>query len=306
VTGFLLRRTLLAVPLLLGVATIVFSLIHLIPGDPVEVMLGAGAGAADISGLRHRLGLDRPLLLQYADFMVRLLRGDLGISLRYQDPVGALLAERYPATLLLASCSMILALLLAIPAGVSAALRPGGLADRLTSVASALALSLPSFWLGPLLILVFAIRLDLLPVSGMDSPAAVLLPAFTLALSLAALLTRLLRASLLEESGANYLRAARSRGLSRVGAAVRHALRNALAPVLTVAALQLGSLLTGAILTETIFAWPGLGRLLIQAIAHRDYPLVQGCVLLIAATYVAVNLAADLLHVLLDPRAAAR
>ncbi len=305
-TGFLLRRTLLAVPLLLGVATIVFSLIHLIPGDPVEVMLGAGAGAADISGLRHRLGLDRPLLLQYADFMVRLLRGDLGISLRYQDPVGALLAERYPATLLLASCSMILALLLAIPAGVSAALRPGGLADRLTSVASALALSLPSFWLGPLLILVFAIRLDLLPVSGMDSPAAVLLPAFTLALSLAALLTRLLRASLLEESGANYLRAARSRGLSRVGAAVRHALRNALAPVLTVAALQLGSLLTGAILTETIFAWPGLGRLLIQAIAHRDYPLVQGCVLLIAATYVAVNLAADLLHVLLDPRAAAR
>ena len=304
--GFLLRRTLLAVPLLLGVATIVFSLIHLIPGDPVEVMLGAGAGAADISGLRHRLGLDRPLLLQYADFMVRLLRGDLGISLRYQDPVGALLAERYPATLLLASCSMILALLLAIPAGVAAALRPGGLADRLTSVASALALSLPSFWLGPLLILVFAIRLDLLPVSGMDSPAAVLLPAFTLALSLAALLTRLLRASLLEESGANYLRAARSRGLSRVGAAVRHALRNALAPVLTVAALQLGSLLTGAILTETIFAWPGLGRLLIQAIAHRDYPLVQGCVLLIAATYVAVNLAADLLHVVLDPRAAAR
>ncbi len=304
--GFLLRRTLLAVPLLLGVATIVFSLIHLIPGDPVEVMLGAGAGAADVSGLRHRLGLDRPLLLQYADFMVRLLRGDLGISLRYQDPVGALLAERYPATLLLASCSMILALLLAIPAGVAAALRPGGLADRLTSVASAMALSLPSFWLGPLLILVFAIRLDLLPVSGMDSPAAVLLPAFTLALSLAALLTRLLRASLLEESGANYLRAARSRGLSRVGAVVRHALRNALAPVLTVAALQLGSLLTGAILTETIFAWPGLGRLLIQAIAHRDYPLVQGCVLLIAATYVAVNLAADLLHVLLDPRAAAR
>jgi len=306
VIGFLLRRTLLAVPLLLGVATIVFSLIHLIPGDPVEVMLGAGAGAADVSGLRHRLGLDRPLLLQYADFMVRLLRGDLGISLRYQDPVGALLAERYPATLLLASCSMILALLLAIPAGVAAALRPGGLADRLTSVASAMALSLPSFWLGPLLILVFAIRLDLLPVSGMDSPAAVLLPAFTLALSLAALLTRLLRASLLEESGANYLRAARSRGLSRVGAVVRHALRNALAPVLTVAALQLGSLLTGAILTETIFAWPGLGRLLIQAIAHRDYPLVQGCVLLIAATYVAVNLAADLLHVLLDPRAAAR
>jgi len=297
-----MRRILLAIPLLLGVATLVFSLIHLIPGDPVQVMLGAGAGQADVLDLRHRLGLDRPLLSQYADFMGGLARGDLGLSLRYDDPVTGLLAERYPATLLLAASSLLLAIALALPAGVASALRPGGAVDRLTSAASALALSLPSFCLGPLLILLFAIRLDWLPVSGMDSPRSVVLPALTLAASLAALLARLLRASLLEELRALHVRAARSRGLSRLAATVRHALRLAVLPVLTVAGLQLGSLLTGAILTETIFAWPGLGRLLVQAIAHRDYPLVQGCVLLIAATYVAVNLATDLVVALLDPR----
>lgn len=303
-TGYVIRRFLLAGPLLLGVATLVFSLIHLIPGDPVEVMLGTGAGAADIEGLRRQLGLDRPLLDQYAAFLRGLLKADLGISLRYRDPVASLLAERYPATLALALCSLFLALALSLPAGVASALRPGGRIDRLATLLSALALSLPSFCLGPILILLFAIRLDWLPVSGMDSPVAVVLPAVTLALSLAALLTRLVRAALAEEIGALYVRSARCRGLPGTRAVIRHALRNALPPVLTVAGLQLGSLLTGAILTETIFAWPGLGRLLIQAIAHRDYPLVQGCVLLIAATYIVVNLAADLLHGLLDPRVA--
>lgn len=303
-TGYVIRRFLLAGPLLLGVATLVFSLIHLIPGDPVEVMLGTGAGAADIEGLRRQLGLDRPLLDQYAAFLRGLLKADLGISLRYRDPVASLLAERYPATLALALCSLFLALALSLPAGVASALRPGGRIDRLATLFSALALSLPSFCLGPILILLFAIRLDWLPVSGMDSPVAVVLPAVTLALSLAALLTRLVRAALAEEIGALYVRSARSRGLPGTRAVIRHALRNALPPVLTVAGLQLGSLLTGAILTETIFAWPGLGRLLIQAIAHRDYPLVQGCVLLIASTYIVVNLAADLLHGLLDPRVA--
>ncbi len=303
--GYLLRRVFMAVPLLLGVATIIFGLIHLVPGDPVEVMLGAGAGAADVSALRHRLGLDRPLAVQYAEFMSGLVRGDLGTSLRYHDPVGVLILERCPATALLAGASFLLALAVALPAGILAALDPGGPADRAAALGSVLALSLPSFWLGPLLILLFSIRLDWLPVSGMDTPAAILLPAVTLALSLAALLTRLVRASLVEEMGAVYLRAARARGLSRFAATARHALRNALAPVLAVTGLQLGSLLTGAILTETIFSWPGLGRLLIQAISHRDYPLVQGCVLSIAATYVAVNLAADLLHAVLDPRTAA-
>jgi ABC-type dipeptide/oligopeptide/nickel transport system permease component len=304
VTGYVIRRVFLAVPILLGVATLVFSLIHLIPGDPVEVMLGTGAGSADVEGLRSQLGLDRPLLDQYAAFLRGLLKADLGMSLRYRDPVASLLAERYPATLALALTSLLLALVLSLPAGVASALRPGGRIDRLATLFSALALSLPSFWLGPILILLFAIRLDWLPVSGMDSPVAVVLPAVTLALSLAALLTRLVRAALAAEIGALYVRSARSRGLPGTRAVIRHALRNALPPVLTVAGLQLGSLLTGAILTETIFAWPGLGRLLIQAIAHRDYPLVQGCVLLIAATYITVNLAVDLLHGLLDPRVA--
>ena len=294
----------MAVPLLLGVATIIFSLIHLIPGDPVEVMLGAGAGAGDVSDLRHRLGLDQPIGVQYASFMSGLFRGDLGQSLRYRDPVSDLLLERFPATLLLSAASLLIAMALALPSGVAAALRPGGAIDRLTSACAVMALSMPSFWLGPLLILLFAIQLDWLPVSGMESRGALVLPAITLGASLASLFTRLLRAALLEETGALYVRAARSRGLSAIAATVRHALRNALPAVVVVVGLQMGSLLTGAILTETIFAWPGLGRLLVQAIAHRDYPLVQGAVLLFAATYVVINLSADLLHALLDPRSA--
>jgi ABC-type dipeptide/oligopeptide/nickel transport system permease component len=303
-TGYVLRRCALALPLLLGVATLVFSLIHLIPGDPVEVMLGPGAGAGDVAGLRHRLGLDRPLPAQYADFLGGLLRGDLGESLHYHDPVAGLILERYPATLALALASLALALLFALPAGIAAALRPGRTADRLSRAAAILALSMPSFWLGPLLIMIFSIRLDLLPVSGMDSATAVILPAATLAAATGSLLARLVRSTLAEEIGAPYVRACLSRGCSRIGVILRHALRNALPPVITVVALQTGSLLTGAILTETVFAWPGLGRLLVQAIAYRDYPLVQGCVLTIAVTYVAVNLGADLLHGLLEPRMA--
>ncbi len=303
-TGYLLRRILLALPLLLGVATIIFALIHLIPGDPVEVMLGAGAGAADVAELRHRLGLDHPLLEQYVEFMGRLVRGDLGVSLRYHDPIAGLLLERAPATCALALASLGIALLLAIPGAVGAALNPGGRVEWMTSLGAVLALSIPTFWLGPLLILLFAIRLDWLPTSGFDTPAALVLPAVTLALPMAGLLTRLIRAALLEQTGALYLRAARARGLSPGAAMTRHALRNALAPVMTVIGLQLGSLLTGAILTETVFAWPGLGRLLVQAIATRDYPVVQGSVLLIAATYVVTNLAVDLLHGALDPRTA--
>jgi peptide/nickel transport system permease protein len=303
--GFGLRRAAVALPLLFGVATLVFLLIHLIPGDPVAVMLGTGASAADVEDLRHRLGLDRPLGGQYLAFLAGIVRGDLGLSLHYRDPVAALILERGPATLLLAAASMGAAILLALPAGIAAALRPGGLADRATTTLSALALSFPSFGLGPVLLLVFAVRLDWLPVSGLDEPAAVILPALTLGLPVAALLARLVRAALVEEQGLPYVRAARARGLGAVAAGLGHALPNALPPVVTVAALQAGSLLTGAILTETIFAWPGLGRLLVQAINHRDYPLVQGCVLVICGVYIGVNLAADLLHRGLDPRAAA-
>ena len=301
--GYALRRAALAVPLLLGVATLVFLLIHLIPGDPVETMLGTGATAADVEDLRHRLGLDRPLAGQYLGFITGLLHADLGTSLRYQDPVADLILERAPATVLLAAASMTLALLAALPAGIAAAMRPRGPVDRMASAAAAGSLSFPSFCLGPLLLLVFAIRLDWLPVSGLDNPGAVLLPSFTLAAPASALLTRLTRATLAEELRAPFVRAALARGIGTGGALLRHALPNALPPILTVAALQLGSLLTGAILTETIFAWPGLGRLLVQAISYRDYPLVQGCVLSICFTYVLVNLAADLVHRGLDPRA---
>jgi ABC-type dipeptide/oligopeptide/nickel transport system permease component len=295
----------LAVPLLLGVATVIFLLIHCIPGDPVEVMLGPGAGPGDVADLRHRLGLDRPLALQYTQYLGGVVTGNLGTSLRYHDPVASLIVERCPATFLLAATTMLLALAISFPAGIAAALNPGGLVDRASALGAALALSIPSIWLGPLLILMFSIHLDWLPVSGFDTPLAVVLPAATLAVSIAALLTRMVRGCLNEEMTAAYLQAARSRGLSRPAATVRHALRNALAPVLAAAALQMGSLLTGAILTETIFAWPGLGRLLVQAIAHRDYPLVQGCVLVFAATYIVLNLAADLCIAVLDPRVAA-
>ncbi len=304
-TPYLVRRVALAVPLLFGIATVIFLLIHFIPGDPVEVMLGPGAGPGDVADLRHRLGLDRPLASQYAAYLGGLVSGDLGMSLRYRDPVASLIFERFPATILLAAASMLIALAVSFPAGIAAAIKPGGPFDRATALGSALALSIPSIWLGPLLILAFSIHLDWLPVSGFDTPLAVVLPASTLAVSIAALLTRMVRGSMSEEMAAAYLQAARSRGLSRRAAAVRHALRNALPPVLAATALQMGSLLTGAILTETIFAWPGLGRLLVQGIAHRDYPLVQGCVLAFATTYIALNLAADLCMAVLDPRVAA-
>lgn len=301
-TGYLLRRGLMMAPLLLGAASVVFLLIHLIPGDPAQAMLGPGALPADIQALQARLGLDRPLGIQFLAFLGGLLRGDLGVSIHYQDPVGSLLLERLPATAVLAATTLAMALLLAVPAGVVAALRPSGAADRATTVLAAVALSLPSIWLGPLLVILFSIRLNWLPVSGADRPASIILPAATLAFSTGALLARLLRTSLAEELGSLYVRSARARGLSRLAATLRHALRNACGPVVTTVALQVGSLLTGAILTETIFAWPGLGRLLLQAIDARDYPLVQGCVLTIGTTYVAVNTLTDLVHLWIDPR----
>jgi len=305
VTGYLLRRGLMMAPLLLGAASVVFLLIHLIPGDPAQAMLGPGALPADIQALQARLGLDRPLGIQFLAFLGALLRGDLGVSIHYQDPVGSLLLERLPATAMLATATLAMALLLAVPAGVMAALRPSGAADRATAVLAAVALSLPSIWLGPLLVILFSIRLNWLPVSGADRPSSIILPAATLAFSTGALLARLLRTSLAEELGSLYVRSARARGLSRLAAALRHALRNACGPVVTTVALQVGSLLTGAILTETIFAWPGLGRLLVRAISYRDYPLVQGCVLLFAALYIGTQLLCDAVRGALDPRVAA-
>jgi len=303
--GYFLRRALLALPLALGAATVVFLFLHLVPGDPVQAMLGPAARDSDLAALRARLGLDRPLAVQYVEYLRGIVRGDLGISLHYGDPVGALLAERLPLTASLAGATILFALLLSLPAGIAAGLRPGTSVDRVLGAASSAAMALPSFWLGPVLLLAFAVSLRWLPVSGADVPESVVLPAATLAAPMAALLSRLLAVSLHQEIGRPYVLAARARGRPRDAAALRHALRNASGPMLTALGLQLGSLLTGAVITETIFAWPGIGRLLVRGISYRDYPLVQGCILLFAALYLLANLACDLGRAALDPRVAA-
>jgi peptide/nickel transport system permease protein len=302
VSRFLFRRLSQAVPIALLVATLVFSLLHVIPGDPVEVMLGEGAQAADVAALRAQLGLDRPLAEQYLAFLAGLPRGDLGRSLHSGEPVTAALLAHLPATLELACAAMLVALAVALPLGTLAAFHRGRAADHLSRAVAVLGVSLPNFWLGPMLILLVSVQLGLLPVSGRDEAASLVLPALTLGAGLAAFLTRLVRASVAEELSRPYLATALAKGLSRRRAVVAHALRNALVPALTVAALQFGALLTGAIVTETVFSWPGLGRLLIESIQMRDYPVVQGGVLLIAWTYLLVNLATDLAYAWLDPR----
>ena len=300
--SYIARRVVLTLPVLFGVATLVFSLIHLVPGDPAQAMLGDGASPEDIAQLRTRLGLDRPLTEQYGRYLKGLVRGDLGTSLRTQQPVTAQIAERLPATAELASAAMLVAVALALPLGLVAAVWRGTWVDQGAMGLALVGISVPGFWLGPLLALVFAVELGWLPVSGRGTLAHLILPAVTLGSALAAILARMTRASVLEELREQYVVAARARGASRVRAVVVHALRNSLIPVVTILGLQLGAVLTGSIITETIFSWPGVGRLLIQSINFRDYPMVQGCILLIAVTYVTMNLLTDLLYGWLDPR----
>jgi peptide/nickel transport system permease protein len=302
VLRFVLRRLALTIPVLLGVATLVFALIHLIPGDPAQAMLGEAAPQADVDALRRQLGLDRPLLEQYADFLADAVRGDLGTSLRTGTAVSAQIAERLPATFELALAAMLVALAVALPLGVAAAAWRGTLVDHTAMTLALAGMSIPNFWLGPLLAIVFAVELGWLPVSGRGGVEHIVLPALSLGLALAAILARMTRAAVLEELREVYVRAARARGVSRFRAIVAHAFRNSLIPVVTIVGLQFGAVLTGAVITETIFSWPGIGRLLIQSIGFRDYPLVQGCILLIAVTYVVVNLITDLAYGLLDPR----
>lgn len=299
---YLVRRILLTIPVLLGVATLVFSLIHLVPGDPAQAMLGDGASAQDIAELRTNLGLDRPLLEQYVTFLRHAAVGDLGQSFRTGQPVTTMIVERVPATAELAVAAMIVAILIAIPLGVVAAVWRGTAVDYGAMTFALAGVSIPNFWLGPLLAIIFAVELGWLPVSGRGTPAHLVLPAISLGLALAAILARMTRASLLDELRELYVRAARARGVSRAVAITGHALRNSMVPLLTIIALQFGAVLTGAVITETIFAWPGIGRLLIQSIGFRDYPMVQGCILLIAVTYVTVNLITDLMYGVLDPR----
>lgn len=303
----ILWRVVTTLPVLWVVVTVVFLMIHLVPGDPIVQMLGDGATASDIAGLRHSYGLDVPLGTQYVRYWSGLLHGNLGQSLRLHDSVLHLILQRYPYTLALTLAATLLGVGLAIPAGVASARRANRWPDRTIGFASLVGLSFPNFALGPILILVFAIDLAMLPVSGAGVGAGdfvrhLVLPAITLGSGLAAILTRMVRTSMLEELGQDYIRTARAKGLSENVVVYRHALRNALNPVLTVIGLQFGSLLAGAIVTETIFGWPGIGRLTLSAISNRDYALVQGCILAIGLSYVVVNLLTDSVYALADPR----
>jgi ABC-type dipeptide/oligopeptide/nickel transport system permease component len=299
---YILRRLVLTIPVLLGVATLVFLLIHLVPGDPAQAMLGDTAPPADLAELRTKLGLDQPLAVQYQRYLTGLVRGDLGTSFRYNTPVGHEIRQRLARTAQLALAAMAVAIVIAIPLGVVGALFRGRALDQIAMAFSLAGISMPNFWLGPLLAIVFAVTLGWLPVSGTGTWLHLVLPALTLGAALAAILARMTRATLIDELRELYVLAARARGLSRSRAVVAHALRNSLIPVVTIIGLQLGAVLTGTIITETIFAWPGVGRLLIQAISFRDYPLVQGCILFIAVTYVGMNLIVDLAYAWLDPR----
>jgi peptide/nickel transport system permease protein len=299
---YLIRRLLLTIPVLLGVATLVFALIHLVPGDPAQAMLGEGASQEEVLKLRGVLGLDRPLLEQYLSFLGGIARGDLGKSFRYNTPVTTEIRARVPNTAKLALSAMFVALIVAIPLGILAAVYRGTFIDHAAMTLALAGICMPNFWLGPLLAILFAVWLGWLPVSGTGTPAHLVLPAITLGAALAAILARMTRASVLEELRELYVLAARARGLSGARAVLRHAFRNSLIPIVTIIGLQFGAVLTGTIITETIFAWPGIGRLLIQAINFRDYPLVQGCILFISVTYVAMNLITDLTYGFLDPR----
>jgi ABC-type dipeptide/oligopeptide/nickel transport system permease component len=302
VLAYLVRRVLTTVPVLFGVATLVFALIHLVPGDPAQAMLGESATPGAVAELRTRLGLDEPLLVQYGTFLGGLVRGDLGTSFRYRTPVSREIGQRLARTAQLAVAAMLVAVTIAVPLGVLAALYRGRAIDQAAMAASLAGVSMPNFWLGPLLALILGVQFGWLPISGTGSWQHLVLPAVTLGAALAAILARMTRASVIDELRELYVLAARARGLSKSRAVVAHALRNSLIPVVTIIGLQFGAVLTGTIITETIFAWPGVGRLLIQAIGFRDYPLVQGCILFIAVTYVAMNLLVDVVYGWLDPR----
>jgi peptide/nickel transport system permease protein len=299
---FLLTRLLSTLTVVVGVITLVFLLIHLVPGDPVQVMLGETATIADQEDLRHQLGLDQPLWTQWGNYMVKLLHGDLGHSLHSKEPIGDMLLQRLPATVELALAGLLVAVLIAIPLGSLAAVRKDTGWDSGAMIFSLLGISIPHFWLGPLLILLFSLQLGWFPVSGRDNLASLILPAITLGTALAAILARMVRATLLEILNEDYIRTARAKGLRESAVILHHALRNAALPIITILGLQLGSLLSGAVITETVFSWPGIGQLIIEAIQNRDYPVVQACVLLISLTYVTVNTFTDLLYAWLDPR----
>jgi peptide/nickel transport system permease protein len=310
VLRYLVRRLLFSLVVIAGVVTIAFALLHLIPGDPVDAILGTEASPEAREALRRELGLDRPLLAQYGAWWWNLLHGDLGRSILIGQPVGSLILQRLPTTIPLALLAMVIAILIAVPAGILSALRRNSWVDGVVSVIAFAGLSIPSFWLGVLLILFFSLRLGWFPPGGyvsiVSDPVAglqsLLLPALALGSTFAAALTRMIRSSLLEVLSRDYIRTARAKGQVERLVIGRHALRNALIPAVTIVGVQVGVLLSGALIIEQVFALPGLGRLTVQAVLVRDFPLVQGCLIVIATIFVVANLLTDLLYVYLDPR----
>jgi peptide/nickel transport system permease protein len=327
----LFERLLQLVPVLLGISVIVFAMISLTPGDPVQIMLGdQQASPQEIVLLRHDLGLDQPLPVRFLHFLANAAHGNFGMSFFHRRPVLNVIAERLPATIELTLAALVLAVAASVPLGMLAAVKRHTLLDRVISVTSLLGVSMPGFWVGILLILLFAVQWHFLPVSGrfgyegnvpvithlllidtllggrprefLNALAHIAMPAFTLALPMAAVLTQVTRSSMMEALRADYIAFAEAKGLSRRRILMRHALKNAMIPAVTVAALETGSLLGGNMIVETVFGWPGVGRLVVQSIFNRDYPLVQAAVLLYAVTYVLLNFAADLLYTMLNPR----
>ncbi len=299
--AYIIRRLVQTVFVLLGVSVLSFGTLFL-SGDPTMLMVGENWSPQQIADFRHAMGFDRPWWVQYLDFLGKALHGDFGVSLRQQQPTFQLIADRMPATLQLAGAAMAIALVVGLPLGVLAATRRGSIWDNALMLGGLLGQSMPVFWLGLLLIMVFAVGLGWFPVAGTGGLDHLVLPAVTLGLFSTAYIARMARSSMLEVLGRDYVRTARAKGLSERGVVVRHALRNAMIPLVTVIGLQFGALLGGAVITETIFAWPGVGRLTIQAIQTKDLPLVEACVILLASIFVLVNLLVDLLYTYLDPR----
>lgn len=298
----MIKRLISFCTVVFGVLSLTFLLIHLVPGDPVEVMLGESASLADRDVLRAELGLNQSVASQFGLYLSRLAHADFGVSIHSKTPIVELIKTRYPATLKLALLALLIGVGVGVPLGIYAALKAGHWQDLLVTIVSVRLSAMPAFWLGPMLMLIFAVWLGCLPVSGMDSPSSIVLPALTLGFGLSAILTRMTRTSLLEVLNEDFIRTARAKGLTERQVILRHALRAALLPIITIVGLQMGSLLAGTVITETIFSWDGIGRLLVESIEKRDYPVTQACVLLVALSYVVVNVLTDLLYRLADPR----
>jgi peptide/nickel transport system permease protein len=298
----MIKRVLSFCTVVFGVLSLTFLLIHLVPGDPVEVMLGESASTADREVLRAELGLNQSVASQFGLYLSRLAHADFGVSIHSKTPIIDLIKTRYPATLKLALLALLIGVGVGVPLGIYAALKAGHWQDLLVTIVSVRLSAMPAFWLGPMLMLIFAVWLAILPVSGMDSPSSIILPALTLGFGLSAILTRMTRTSLLEVLNEDFIRTARAKGLTERQVIFRHALRAALLPIITIVGLQMGGLLAGTVITETIFSWDGIGRLLVESIEKRDYPVTQACVLLVALSYVVVNVLTDSLYRLADPR----